>query len=257
MLIAMMEPGALGKKVFFLYPPPVLTEVVEGLAAQEYEVYLAKDHERLRRVLARDPDSVVFVNIDEALDEPAWAAYVAAIRSDAATAHVGVGVMSLNEDLELKQKYLMELQVPCGFVTLKIGAAKTLEILSKTLEANEARGRRKFVRATCAPGATQFVIDLDGRPARGELTDLSSAGAALSFEGGLSVPNGTVLRGLQLTVKGARLILDAIVVARREGLGAHVAMFLPASIDEAKKARLRNLVFKLNQASMERVFESA
>ena len=153
-----MEPSALGKKVFFLYPPPVLSEVLQELINKEFEVYLAKDHVRLRRVLAKSPDAIVFLDLDEGLDEAGWEAYVRGLRADPITAGVGIGVLTLTDDVALREKYLMDIQVQCGFVILKIGAAKTAEILVRTLDANEARGRRKFVRAACGPGIVLKVI---------------------------------------------------------------------------------------------------
>jgi hypothetical protein len=255
----MLEPGALGKKIFFLYPPPVLNEVVEELARKEFEVYLVRDHEKLLRILPKEPDSIVFINIDEGIEEPQWADYVKKLREDEKTASVGVGIVSMNEDHDLAQKYLMDLQVPCGFVVVKIGIARTLEILTKTLEANEARGRRHFVRAACAPGMAQCLLDLDGRQVRGELSDLSSAGMAMTFDSGITLKPGTILRGLALSVKGVRLLADGFVAARREGDGnsTHIVMFDPATLDEKRRDKLRGLVSRLNQARMDKVLESA
>jgi hypothetical protein len=249
----------LGKKVFFLYPHPVLNDVVEELAKKEFEVYLAKDHGKLARVLSTEPDAIVFINIDDGLDEPEWEAYVRGLRTGEKTAAVGLGILSMNEDISLKEKYLMDLQVPCGFVTVKIGAAKTVEILSKTLEANEARGRRRFVRATCPPGAAQCALELDGRTLHGSLSDLSSAGMALSIEGETSLRPGTILRGMTLTVKGVRVAADGFIAARREGgeLATYIVMFDPSSLDDTKRDKLRSLVSKLNQSAMDRILESA
>ena len=121
----MAETGAFGKRVFFLFPPPVLNDVVEGLARQEFEVYLERDSKKVKKALRAFPESILFINLDDGLTEPEWATYVQELRADHATAGVGVGVVCMNEDKELQAKYLMDLQVPCGFVVLKIGAAKT------------------------------------------------------------------------------------------------------------------------------------
>jgi len=254
-----METGALGKKVFFLYPPPVLTEVIETLARQEFEVYLARDHERLKRLIASFPDAILFVNLDDALDEQGWLAYVRALRADAPM--VGIGVLTLNEDAELRELYLMDLQVQCGFVILKIGASKTAEILAKTLEANEARGRRKFVRALCPPGAGQCAVDHQGANLRAALSDLSSAGMAICLEGGSGLKVGTVLRDIAMTIKGQRLLASGVVVAKRRsedaGNDVHVVMFDPGSLDDARREKLKNLVLRINQSAMDAILEKA
>jgi hypothetical protein len=250
-----MESGTLGKKVFFLYPPPVLTEVADSLARQEYEVYLVNDHERLGRAIANFPDAIVFINIDNGLDEPGWQAYVHALRERCPT--IGIGVVTLNDNPELREQYLMDLEVPCGFVVLKIGASKTSEILAKTLEANEARGKRKFVRAICPPGSAQAAIDWDGTTLRASIGDMSSAGMAILFEDGATLPVGTVLRGISLTIKGQRLGLAGIVVARRGGPGpsTHVVMFDPSSLNDDRRDKLKSIVYKINQAAMDSLLE--
>jgi hypothetical protein len=248
-----MENGSLGKKVFFLYPPPVLTEVIDFLARQEFEVYLTRDHGRLKRFIASFPDAILFVNLDDGLDEAGWLEYVQAIRKDAPA--IGVGILTLNDDARLRELYLMNIQVQCGFVILKLGAAKTAEILAKTLEANEARGRRKFVRALCPPGAGQCAVDYEGATLRAELSDLSSAGMTICFESGTNLKVGTVLRDMSLTLKGQRLLVSGVVVAKRQGESGkgdvHVVMFDPGSLDENRRDKLKTLVFKINQASMD------
>jgi len=254
----MSDTSALGKKVFFLYPPPVLNEVVEDLAKKEFEVYLVRDHVRLTRLLADEPEAIVFINIDDGMEEPAWEAYVRALRSDEKTKTVGIGILSLNEDKALMEKYLMDIQVPCGFVVVKIGTAKTIEILTKTLDANEARGRRRFVRATCQPGAALCALEIDGRSVQGSLSDLSSAGMALSIEGSSALKPGTVLRGITLNVRGARLALNGFVAAKRGDGEApvYVVMFDPSSIDDARRDKLRSMVSRLNQSSLDKLLES-
>lgn len=254
----MIEAGALGKKVFFLNPPPVLGEVVEELGRQEFEVYLVYDEVKLQRVLAQDSDSIVFANIDNGAKEKDWTQYIMSIRNDPKTAAVGLGVVSMNEDRELMQLYLMELQLPCGYIVVKLGASKTAEILSKTLEANEARGRRKFVRATCPTGVALAYVDIDGKTFRAEVSDLSSAGCALRFDDALVCKPGTVLRGLQLNIKGVRVLADGFVAAKRDDgdRPTHIVMFAPASLDDERRDKIRNLVFKLNQANMDRLLAS-
>lgn len=252
----MIEAGALGKKVFILNPHPVMTEVKEELARREFEVYFVHDHEKLARCLLDMPDSVVFLNIDG--DEPSWEAYARKLRAGEKTSSIGIGILTMNEDKDLAQKYLMDLQVPCGFVVVKLGAAKTLEILTKTLEANEARGRRKFVRAACSNGTAQCIFTVDGRQVRAELSDLSSAGMALSCDGADSFKPGTVLRELHVASKGTHVIADGIVVAQRasEGKATNIVMFDPGSLDDVKKDKLRALVSRINQASMDKLLAS-
>ena len=252
-----MENGSLGKKVFFLYPPPVLDEVLTALANQEFEVYFARDHERLARAVKELGSSIVFINLDEGLDEEGWKAYVRRLREECP--EVGIGAFTFNDDPALRESYIAELQVPCGFIVLKIGTAKTAEILMKTLEANEARGKRHFVRAVCPVGSSQCAMDFEGALLRAEVSNLSSAGMAVRFEGGTGLRVGTVLRDISIAVKGQRVAASGIIVAKNEGAdsGTYVLMFDPGSLDDVRRDKLRNMVLKLNQTAMDLVLEKA
>ena len=70
----------LGKKVFFLYPTAsIQNQIVTELVQHEFEVYIVKNHINLPNVLKRNPDSIVFVNIDERMSEQEWEKWISGI----------------------------------------------------------------------------------------------------------------------------------------------------------------------------------
>jgi hypothetical protein len=247
--------NAFGKKVFFLYPPPVLVEVAELLAKNEYEVYLVYDHRRLRKALSATGESILFINIDQTPDGMTWEGYVRDLHCDGACKDVGVGIVTLSDiDPAIREKYILELQVPCGFVVLKLGTAKTIEILLKTLEANEARGKRKYVRAICPPDSGRCNVEHEGRMIYGDIADISSAGMAVAFHEQMRMRPGTVLRKLSILVKGVRLLVDGFVASEKRsesGMQVLIIMFIPNSLDEPRLEKLKLLVYRLNQYSMD------
>ncbi len=158
-----IESTALGKKVFSLYPPPVLSEVAEELARNEYEIYLIHDHRKLRRVLPSNGESVLFVNIDESPEGTNWESYIGEIMCDSGCKDVGVGILTMNTiEPPIRERYLTKLKIPCGSVMLRFGMSKNIEILTKTLEACKARGNRRYVRALCPPGSGRCNVEFDG-----------------------------------------------------------------------------------------------
>ena len=86
-----------GKKIFFLYPPPVLSEVAEALTINEFEVYLVNDHKKLRRLIAANGEAILYINIDKTPEGTHWESYIRDIRSDSNCKDVGVGVMTMND----------------------------------------------------------------------------------------------------------------------------------------------------------------
>ncbi len=254
---SMQKTVAMGKKVFFLNPLPVLSEVAEELAKSEYEVYLVSDHRRLRKVLASDGESILFLNVDQTPEPGRWESYVKEVLCDGSCQEVGVGILTTRElDRELREKYTVGLQVPCGIVALKRGTAKAVELLKLTLDANDARGKRRHVRAFLPPGSGQCNVETDQGPVYAEITEISSVGMAVTFDGTTSFPTGTLLRKLAIQVKGFRLIADGFVAHERADSGGSITsviMFVPSSLDEQKSERLRLLVYRLNQVAMDQL----
>jgi len=250
--------GLFGKKVFFLNPPGVIGDVAAALAEAEFEIYSTRDHGKLARYLRKDPDCLTFVNIDEGDDEGAWRAWIKSIREDEASRGAAFGVITMLDDEAKRGYYLMELGVECGFIVVKIGVAKTTEIVLKMLDANEARGRRRFVRAACAPDSTEFSCKTDQGLHRGWIKDLSSVGMSAAFVDGSTPRPGTRLKDLQLILKGVRVLVNGVVVGAHEapGIGSiSVVMFEPASVNDDKRAKLRAFIRKTLQTTMDRALE--
>lgn len=244
----------LGKKVFFLYPPSVIREdVVNRLLEEEFEIYLIKDHAKLRQSLKRYPDSLVFVNIDEGLAEKEWEQWIREIQNDDETAAVGIGILSYNSNDELRRKYLMELGIQCGFVRMKLGVEEGTRILLETLRANEAKGRRKFLRADCGKDTLSTLnVQVDGRSVHGKLRDISVVGLSCIFDTDPGLPKNSLLPDMQLKLRGVLLNTRAIVYGKRTCEDGTVYVILFAQMDDKiGKEKIRRYIQTALQAHIE------
>ena len=95
---------------------------------------------------------------------------------------------------ENHEKYVMKMQVPCGLVVLKFNTVQTIEILEKVLIANEAKGKRKHVRAICPMGTGECNVEIDGQMCNADIEDISSVGMAIIFNIGVKLTAGTSTR---------------------------------------------------------------
>jgi hypothetical protein len=237
----MMDPSLNGRKVFFLYPHSVIKEeMIEDIIAEEYEAYILKDHKRAARLMKAFPGSILFVNIDEAMKEPAWEQYILNITGSEEYTDPRIGIFTYNEDQELARKYLIDHSLPCGFIRLKLGYGETKKILLDVLKANEAKGRRKFVRTLCGddPQAT-INVPGSGSIIQGKLLDISSAGAACAFDNESMFPKNSLLKDIQLQLRGARVMLSGIVMGtRHDDARVHVLLFDPKSMTGEKRSRI-------------------
>jgi len=214
------QSGLQGKKIFFLFPHSVIREdMLDVLIMAGYETYTLVDEKKARKLLVKFPDSIMFINIDEHLKENEWEAYIKGLQEDPQTKSSRLGIMSYNQDRALMQKYLMDMAVPCGYIQLKLGIQASIKIMLDALRANEAKGRRQFIRATCAddPSATMNYKAAGGTIYYGKLLDVSSAGFAARLEKFGDFPPNSKLREVQLNLRGKLVLTDVILMGTRKG----------------------------------------
>ncbi|GHV85176.1 hypothetical protein AGMMS50230_07840 [Spirochaetia bacterium] len=213
-----MEQKAEGKKIFILYPHSVIKdELLDLLIMGGFESYVLHDHKRALKLLAKFPDSIMFINIDEGLAEKEWETYIRGIQEDPVTKDCKLGILSYNTDQKLMQKYLMDLAVPCGYIQLKLGVKESTRIMLGALEANEARGKRKYIRAYCEDDINA-VVNVKGAAGfyYGRILDISAAGIAARFDKFEDYPPNTLLRETQLKLRGGLVLTDVVLMGKRQ-----------------------------------------
>jgi len=218
-----------------------------------YEVYFLRDHAKAMRVLPEYPGSLLFVNVDERIKDTTWELYVASLMQNPKTQSLRIGVLSYNSDQNLRKKFLMELAVPCGFVQLKLGLAESARILLSVLEANEARGKRKFVRVIMPDDSVvSFSVKQDNSYITGHIRDLSIAGMACSLLNGSRFANGDVLPDLQLNLRGTIVRTSGKVVGSREAEDgtSYVVMFTSEASETRRK--LHFFIYATLQAQLDK-----
>ncbi len=245
----------LGKKVFFLYPPSVVRdEMISRLMAQEYEVYMIRDHEKGLRLLTKYPDSIVYVNIDEGQSEGDWDAWIRKVIETPGLEQVGIGILTYNADENLQKKYLMDIGIGYGFVKLKLGLDESTGILLATLKASEAKGRRKFVRASCENDSLSSInIREAGAVSSGRIRDISSVGFSCVLDPNPSFRKNTLISDIQLKLRASLIKTEAIMFGSRVDDGGNtIYVFLFTSrLDGQAKEKIRNFIQLSLQAEIE------
>ena len=236
----MADDNNLGKKVFFLYPHSVIQdELIEQMLDDEYEVYMLKDHKRALEIFKAHPGSICFINIDAGLKEAGWEVYVRDLVTEKETSGILVGILSYNSDKDLMQKYLMDLGVQCGYIQLKLGLEESAAIIRKVLVANEARGRRRYVRADCEEDSLSQVNIISASGTRtGNIIDISSVGISCSFSEDPQYAKNTLLKDMQLVLRGSRIKTSGVVLGfHAEEQRRYIILFKDLSNEEKKKVR--------------------
>jgi hypothetical protein len=255
---SMRDVALYGRKVFFVYPPNVITELLPVLVQNEYEVYVVREHERFARFLQTEPNAIVYANVSEGQGESAWVEWLRKLKADPAYDDLKLGVMSLGEERALPAS---DLKPRVGSVVLRPGLRESLKILTKTLDEAGAKGRRRFVRAVCPQGSASFNAKVDGETYQGSIVDLSSAGMACRFD---SAPPtwhvGKKFTDLQLLIKGQRVLVSGTLAARRDESdpdGLFVLLFASEAMDDDKRGKLYSAIQRILVSEFERVLSKS
>jgi hypothetical protein len=219
-------------------------EMLDILIMSGFETYTLKDHERAVKILEHFPGSIMFINIDEGMPEPKWETYIRDLQENPRTASSRLGILSYNQDKALMEKYLMKLSVPCGYVQLKLGIQESTRIILGALQANEAGGRRKYIRAFCENDAyaTMNYKTPEGF-FQGKILDISSAGIAARIPRFPSLPANSRLQAVQLKLRGGMVMTDAILMGKRAGdHEVYILLFDPAKIDQNNKMVIHHYI---------------
>jgi hypothetical protein len=250
-----MADDVIGKKIFLVNPPSVVVDdLIRAILAAEYEIYVLKDPRRALRVLKRFPGSIVFLNIDSELSDGEWEQYTRRLLTDRTFEDLRVGILSYNPDPEIVQKYLMEFGVQCGFVKMKLGVQESTRIMLGVLEANEARGRRRYVRArTAEDRRTTFNVEVSGDRHEGAILDISSVGMAVRFASPVQLQPKSLLPSIQLRLRATLVRVDGVVLDRRKDDGSIYVVLFRHGPDEKARQQIREYVHRSLQESVDRL----
>jgi hypothetical protein len=116
----------------------------------------------------------------------------------------------------LSRKYIFDIGITGGFISLIPQAGKLLKVILKILEANEAKGRRKFVRVHCTK-EDGFNFRHNTILYHGDLVDISLAGMSCRLpEESVKLIPGMILESIQLKLQGVLSMVSGTVHGARQ-----------------------------------------
>ncbi len=199
--------------------------------------------------------SIVFINIDEVLPLSEWESYIKELMTGEKTAGTHVGIVTYNNDMELAKKFLMDLMVPCGFIVLSLGTEKSIPILLKILEANEAKGRRKYIRAASSENEnTKFNVSIKNVFYTGRILDISIAGMAVVFNDLVELEVKTEISDIQIILRGIICRVSGLIAGNRnDNKNCYIVLF--SGMDDKSRTKIHSYIYKQLQDSMNDFFK--
>jgi hypothetical protein len=242
-----------GKKVFFLFPTVVVeNRIITELIQQEYEIYIAKNKDTIRRVVRAYKNSVIFIDIDEHLKESEWETWVNAVKNAPDTETTSIGVVTANDDEQLMNKYLTTLNV-CGYTILRFDLDKAIIHIIEVLQSLNAKGRRKFLRAnTSKDQNVSLNLPFNGRFVKGQIRDISVVGISCTLEDNPDITKNTLFKDIQIKLLSSLLKVEGIVFGTRMDGYEKVYVFLfTQRIDPDVRIKIRKYIQHNLQSKMD------
>jgi len=244
----------IGKKVFFLFPTiSVQNRIITELVQQEYEVYIAKNKEKLKKVLGKYPDSIVLIDINEQLTEGEWDIWITGLMEAPDMKSVSIGIVTANDDEQIMRKFLLALKVPCGYTVVGHEVEKTITQIIAVLQTANAKGRRKYIRAIMERGETSSTINLpvNGNFINGVIKDISVVGISCTLDGDPEIPKNTLFKNIQIRLQTNLLKVEGILFgSRTDGVNTVYVILFTQRIDPDVRTKIRTYIQHTLQQKM-------
>ena len=246
--------GMMGRKIFFLSPSTVVqNKIIPELFQQEYEVYVSKDRDAVKRVFRKYPDSILFIDIAEQYKENDWENWIKAVMKAGDTKNISIGIVTAMDDKSVKEKYLNTIKVSCGYTVLKFDLDKAISQLILILQTADAKGRRKFIRAvTLKETNATLNVPFKGMYIKGQIKDISVAGFSCSLEDNPEILKNTLLKDIQLKLQSSLIKVEGVVFGSRSENNENIYVILfTQRIDVETKIKIRNFIHVIMQNKMD------
>ncbi|MDR1576102.1 MAG: pilus assembly protein PilZ [Treponema sp.] len=243
-----------GKKVFFLYPTAVVqNKIIEELVQMEYEVYIAKDHAALRRLLKQYPDSIVFIDINEQLSDKEWDAWIQGVTALPELKDAVIGIVTANDKAETRQKYAGAAGLKGGYTVFKSDIESAVKHITAVLTAAAAKGRRKYLRATTETETMTTVnMPINGVFITGQIMDISVVGFSCAFEHDPVIVKNTLVNNIQVKLQSMLLNVEAIIFgSRMDGNSRIYVVLFTQRIDPVVRTKIRKYIQQNLQSKMD------
>jgi hypothetical protein len=172
---------------------------------------------------------------------------------DPATKDVSIGIVTANEDENLKNKYLSAIKISCGYTVLRFDLEKTITQLMEVLKKVRAKGRRKYIRVT-TEGETNTTLNLpiNGAFVNGHVRDVSVVGISCTLEGNPDIGKNALIKDIQIKLQSALLKAEGTVLGFRMEGGERIYVILfTQRIDPDVRTKIRMYIQRKLQHKMD------
>ena len=250
--------SSFGRKIFFLHPSALIqNQIISELAQEEFEAYIAKDETKLRQVLKKYPDSVVFASINEGMKDGAWEDWIKSVMMSTETAGVDIGVIVSADNPALKLKYTEQIKVRCGYMALKSDLPSVMKQLVAVLNSVNAKGRRKYIRADINNEVNTTVnLPINGTFVNGVVKDVSTVGFSCAFADDPKLTKNGLFSDMQIRLQTQLIKAEGIVFgSRMDGAEKIYVILFTQRVSPDVRSKVRKFIQSFLQSKMDNEYK--
>ena len=215
--MAEVEKSIYGRKVFFVNPSMSFeASVIERLRLMEYEVYAIEDYRKVKHLLRKNADSICFFLIENQLSLKGWHNFIKSFEEEGVFSPLDVGILIPDLPDDKQANFLAELQYDAGLIKLNQDQESMFHEIVKALDAKNAKGMRKYVRANCLNDSQADLLWLkDNKMFKLKIIDISSVGIAAKLSNGQAnaVFINQIIENVTLNLKNVQTSVDIKISA--------------------------------------------
>lgn len=252
-----------GIKTFFVVPDLSIMpeDFLPNFFLKGFESYYLLDDQyldiraKIRVLYTLFPEMILFFNTDRKLGDLVWRNYIQELQAEyGERARIGVlyGVHIGSETRrKMERIYLYDIGINCGCIPIGYRKATNLSLLSGVLTANQANGRRKYLRTicgeTCELNFTRDRVRIEGR-----ILDISVSHFSCEFYGrDPEIRMYEKAGDIQLKLAGIICTVDAVLFTRRV-VGASIIYVFVFRDSKGKDGLDSEMLAKINGFIRER-----
>lgn len=246
----------LGRKVFFLNPPlSITTHVLDALKEQQYEVYCINHYNEAKPILRLTKDALCLIFIDDQLTLNEWYNFIKSFEYEEELKSIFLGVISARIRNTDKEKFLMNLKLPGGFIPLGGPVSEVFTTIKGILDVNGAMGKRKYLRLDCrgndkidgyfAHSLRLYQFNIDYLSTAGFTFRMNKAGI-FKFQKNMILSNICINIGRR-TVTGEGFVYETRIIDGEE----IIIVLFTKSTDSSTKTAIRNFIYSTLQEKMQ------
>ena len=243
-----------GRKVYFLNPTYTLRDhVISALWDSEYEVYIIEDYQYVKNVLRKNPNAILYINIDVQLSFLSWFAFIESIHNDKKIDSTIIGVISDKLSESEKEMFLTKTKCDAGFFSTKESIPTIVASFKSILDMYGVKGRRQYVRALCMGTNASVLWQTEGKMFELPMVDVSKVSCSVKLEERFLsyIKPGRLIPGMTLKLNGRVFSMDIKVYAvHQKGSAIMGVLLFPEKLPDLTQTSIKDFIFKILQKGM-------